>query len=294
MDLELEIIGILKRLLPLEFAGSEACDLDKLHERTYRLRGRDRSYFIKWISNSDEYGINEIMVNREILPTANIPTPRLLFESKGEEATLACWEWLEGVDLRHQHRNLLPKAFAMLAEFHAAQRHDKSVYSHATHQAFSTIKEMLEAEADLLCSFCGGSARSRCESILLPLEVGYSTLIHGDMHPGNIRFTQHGLEFVDWGYCTSSLNLFDLDYVRSVPLGEQQVPWWIITPSESESVLPAYFEACGLGDLDYTRVHQAVMLRSELGSYRNCIQRKDQPGAALCRHNIDLFMENAG
>ncbi len=294
MDIELEIISILKKRSHSEFAGVEVHHLEHVQELAYRLHHKNRSYFIKWIPPDDQYGLNEIQVNREIAAKANSPVPRLLFVSQTERASLACWEWLEGVDLRHQHRHLLPDAFARLGEFHSAQRHDQFVYSPTTHQAFASIREMLKDEVDFLCSAYDGSAKSQCGSILSLLEVGYPTLIHGDMHPGNIYFTEAGLKFVDWGYSIRSLNLFDLDYVQSLslntPVNTSELSWWVITPSESEPVLRAYFNTCGLGGLDYKQTHLAVMLWGELRACHNSLANNDQAGAAVCHQNIERLI----
>jgi hypothetical protein len=291
MNIELEIIELLKKHSLSEFADLETHNLEQVNERVYHLHNDRGSFFLKWIPNDDTNGINEIWINREILAKANIPAPQLIFVSETEKSTLACWEYLDGLDLRYYHRELLPKAFSKLGEFHAAQRHNKYVNSPTTQQAFATIDEMLAAEVEFLCSFYDNSAKAQCASIFSLLDAGYPTFIHGDMHPGNILSTPKELKFVDWGDCISSLNLFDLDYIQSIPLQSSETAWWIIVPSEAEKILPVYFEACGLGEFNYKKIHRAVMLWSELRSHYNSIKNNNKIGAEICRQNIELLIQ---
>ncbi len=287
MDITLKVIDLLKRQFPLEYAELDICCLEQVQEHAFHLYCRDRSLFLKLIPHNDERGKNEICVNRAVLSSADIPAPRLVFILDSGEFSLAAWEWLDGSDLRELHREYLPAAFARLGSFHAAQRHRRPVSSPVTGRAFGSIAEMLHADAVFLCSFYDPSFETRCVRHFSLLEAGYPTFIHGDLHPGHICFTPGGLKFVDWSYAIHSLNLFDLSYVWSVPLDKERTPWWIITPSEAQIVLPAYFIACGMGNCDYRPIHQAVMLWSELWSHYNCMQNHLTEERAACCKNIE-------
>jgi hypothetical protein len=139
MNIELEIIELLKKHSLSEFADLETHNLEQVNERVYHLHNDRGSFFLKWIPNDDANGINEIWINQEILAKANIPAPQLIFVSETEKATLACWEYLDGLDLRYYHRELLPNAFSRLGEFHAAQRHNKYVNSPTTQQVLPRL-----------------------------------------------------------------------------------------------------------------------------------------------------------
>ncbi len=273
------------------FAELEINDLKYVQERAYRLSRGENSYFIKWIPNDDEYGRNEVWVNQEVLAKANIPVPRLLFVSESEQAILACWEELEGFDLRHRNRELFPDAFSTIGGFHAAQRHTQTIFSPTTRHSFTSINEMLDDEADFLCSFISTIDLHQVRSIFSLLKVGYPTFIHGDLHPGNILYSKSELKFIDWGYGISSLNLFELVYIQSISLQESEIPWWVIVPLEADKILPAYFKSCGLGGLNYMEIHRAVMLWSELGSHYNSIKNNNPIGAVTCLKNIDLLLQ---
>jgi thiamine kinase-like enzyme len=266
--------------------------LAHLQENAYHLSGPAGAYFVKWISDDDAYGQNEIRINQEVLAHTDLPTPRLLQLIPAEQATIVCWEWLEGTDLRRQFRELLPQAFNSLGRFHAIQQHMGTVISPTTLRAFSTIGELLEAELAFLCRDFVPAIHSACKPYFeLLRDSGYPTLIHGDMHPGNLRLTSRGLLFVDWGFALPSLNLFDLDYIQSVELEpEAEKNWWDITPVEAESILPAYFQSSGSGAVDMRAVHRAVMVWNQLGSSYNALSNGNETGARRCRQNLERLL----
>ncbi|MBE0697682.1 MAG: phosphotransferase [Anaerolineaceae bacterium] len=134
------------------------------------------------------------------------------------------------------------------------------------------MKEMLHAETFRLCTPFEQEVRVHCAEIIRRLEVGYPTLIHGDVHPGNIIATEKQIWFVDWSYACNSLNLFDLDYIQSYPLPPSGPAWSQITPQEAVLALPAYFQSAGLGDVNYFQVHHAVMVWNLLRTYDNSVK----------------------
>lgn len=205
---------------------------------------------------------------------------------------MAGWEWLDGNDLRYQNRDLLPQAFEQLGNFHLEQRHTGQVYSLVTHQPYATIKDLLEGELTFLTAFHDKSVRKEVARAFSLLEAGFTTYIHGDMHPGNLRITEQGLKFVDWGYCISSLSLFDLGYIHTVNFEDRadKAPWWCITPEEAQLVLPAYYAACGLGGHNYNQIHWAVMLWRELWAYYNSIQHENLFASEKCKQHIEQLI----
>lgn len=273
MDREEQIWRALHQA-PLLLPSTPSCTLEPLQEGVYHLYGGVLDLFVKWIADDDPYGVHELQVNQWLLGQTHITTPRLLFTSRQGAATVACWEWLDGSDLRTTHRQALSSAFSALGHFHRAQRYAGPLYSPSTQQTYHTIPALLAAELDFLGGFYSGKCKAvlmtKCQEMCSTLAAGYPTLVHGDMHPGNLRLTKRGLFFVDWGYARHTLNFFDLDYIQSTHLpGTEASPWWVITPEEANTILPAYFAACGLGHLPEQRVQLAVMAWNELRCYYN-------------------------
>jgi thiamine kinase-like enzyme len=289
MSLENEIIQVLKNKVS-GFANINEQQLELIQEGAYRLRTIP-SYFIKWIPNDDQLGQNEIYVNQNILKNVNIPTPRLICTILAAEASIVCWEWLDGIDLRFQHRDWLPLAFAKLGDFHSQQRNNQPVFSLITHRSYNTISELLKIELEFLCSYHDTFVLQKAKNLFSLLELGYPTYIHGDLHPGNIRLIGDDLKFVDWGYCKNSLSLFDLSYIETIRFeGAEFNEWWNITPEESISILPAYYNACGMNGIDYQQIQIAVMLWAKLWSYFNCVKSDKNNDAIICRQHIDQLI----
>jgi Ser/Thr protein kinase RdoA (MazF antagonist) len=231
-----------------------------------------RSFFIKWITNQDAHGQNELRTARVFPQWANVPAPRLLFEKKVKGGVLAGWEWIEGHDLRARDRDRLPEVFARLGEHHLAMRNEGRLASPLNQMRFNRVGELLDSETDRLTAPFDPEIRARCRAVIARLEDGYPTLIHGDMHPGNILLSGEQIYFVDWSYACNSLNLLDLDYIHSLPVQSSDPSWAVINPAEAALALPAYFRAAGLAHLDPFKTHQAVMVWNLLRTYENGVK----------------------
>lgn len=285
MSIESKIIQAIRGKRP-GFANITEQHLEPIQDKVYRL-WTTPSYFIKWIPDNDRLGQNEIWVNQTILQKEDALAPCLIFTIRLDEGSVAGWEWLEGIDLRHQHRDYLPQAFAKLGQFHANQRHEGVVYSLITRQGYNTPKELLESEHKFLCTYHDDEITRKAMSAFSVLEAGYPTYIHGDLHPGNIHLTGKGIRFVDWSYSISSLSLFDLSYVETICFeATDGNEWWSITPDKSKKVLPAYFDASGLEEDHIDQILQAVMLWTKLWAYYNSIRLENKSVAIKCKQQI--------
>jgi len=138
---------------------------------------------------------------------------------------------------------------------------------------------MLDAELAALTGGLEQAMTARCARAFRLLEAGYVTTIHGDFHPGNIRVGGDRIRFVDWGYATTSLNLFDLSYVQRGCEPDPEA-WWQIGANEADAVLDAYFAECGMGDLDWQPLQWAVEVWSTLYAYHNASERQNEEGMA--------------
>ncbi len=275
------------------FLPSNDLKLSPVQENVFRLECGGQSYLVKWVSDDDQVGRHEVAVNKGILSNLRVLAPRLLFTGRANDGDVACWEWIDGTDLRTEHRELLPEAFDALGRFHLQQKHTGPVYSSYTHREYRSVQEFVAGELAVHCSDLADrdQLQNRCASVLTNLEAGYATFIHGDFHPGNIRFNGRDTFFVDWGLAHNSSNLMDLDYVHSVSLEyEGTRPWWCVGPEEAPAVLATYSEACGLSHHSVAASHRAVMLLTELRTRTNARTRNNIAGMTLARANIERLL----
>jgi hypothetical protein len=96
--------------------------------------------------------------------------------------------------------------------------------------------------------------------------------------------------FVDWGFGRRSINLLDLDYVRSIPIQPAETDWWIIQPEEANAVLHAYFSCCGIRDVDVMSTHFAVMLWANLWALHQTLDVEKGVLRSMSRQRIDFLL----
>jgi Ser/Thr protein kinase RdoA (MazF antagonist) len=263
---------------------------EALGENAYRIQQNGKAFFAKWIACDDPRGQNELEVNRTVLAATSLPVPKLLRILPAGPDRLAVWEWVEGDDLRSAQREFLPEAFRRLGEFHASRRGRGPVSSPVTSQTYETVEAFLEGETRALCMDLSPAQHEACARILQRLSCGYATMIHGDMHPGNLRLASSGPVFLDWGYARWSINLLDLDYIRSFPIRPPETDWWIIQPEEAGDVLAAYFSACGMLDAEIMKTHFAIMVWAALWNLYN--SRQSHGDARILAHlRLEYLLE---
>ena len=251
-----------------------------------RVESGGQAYLVKWISAHDGAGQNELRVGRLFRKQALLPVPQLVFEKPVEGGVIAGWEWAEGLDLRTHRRDRLPEVFGWLGQLHRAMRNQGQVAAPMSSRTYATVRELVEAESVRLTALVEPAVRGICAEWLSRLEIGYSTLIHGDMHPGNVILGDDRVWFVDWGYARNSLNLFDLDYIHSVSMPGSQQFWAIIHPHEAMSVLDAYFDAAGIPCDDVLAIHRAVMVWNLLRSLESGLENGNATEAARARRQL--------
>lgn len=254
----------------LPFSGP--FDLTPVKDNVYRLSAGARDLLLKWIQDGETMH-DEVRANRDGLRGDPIAPPMVAaFEEEG--GTIACWEWLDGADLRTSQRHLLPRGFGELGAFHLRRRHDGPVVSPRSRLEHASVAEFVAAEKEVLLPLVDPASRRLCAEVLDRLLLGFGTFIHGDVHPGNIILTADGLRFVDWSLAIPSLNLLDLEFVESLPLVPQMATWqYVPPPAEAHAVLDAYASACGLGAADLRRAHLAVMLWRDLYYLQSFVER---------------------
>jgi hypothetical protein len=277
-------IGELLRQHIPEFAPQTTNGVQVLQGNSFRLSEGALSAFLRWVPKGDRRGETELRYYHSILSETDLRTPRMLATVSTDEGVLGVWEWLEGSDLRHTNRSLLPDAFTLLGQFHVSYKHAGPMESPITLQEYSMTRQLLDAELEILWPFRNSEARPRCRQILAALEAGFPTVNHGDVHPGNIVLADNLLHFVDWGHAHRGLNFTDLDYLWDTRI-QDPCPddWWVISGSEASSSLTAYLRASGVVGVDAAEVIRAVMLWNQLCTHSNAVHNGLEAEAKHCK-----------
>lgn len=263
----------------------------EVQENVFQVCSGRQTYLVKWIVSSSARGQNELRIGRLFRRFKVVPAPRLLLEVRFDQGMIAGWEWVEGHDLRESGREYLIDAFSRLGELHLQLRNTAEIVSPLGGGPFGSVSELLAAEAYRLCAPFDAATRDRCTRLISRLEAGYPTLIHGDMHPGNIMVARQQVWLIDWSYACNSLNLFDLDYIASSSLPADGPAWSQITPQEAVLVLPAYFQAAGLGQSNYYETHHAVMVWNLLRTYENSVNNGYRAELPLIRERLQTLLQ---
>lgn len=279
------------RLHPPDGLGTGEVGVREIQANVFQVKSGGHLFLVKWIAANNQNGQNELRIGRLFARFPVVPAPRLVFETLTRDGTLGGWEWIDGHDLREQGREFLLDAFTRLGELHRMLRNDGEVQVPPRGERYPCLAELLAGEAYRLTAPFDSKTRSRCTEILGRLQVGYPTLIHGDMHPGNVLTNDRRVWLVDWSFACNSLNLFDLDYIYSTALPPSGPAWSQITPMEAVLALPAYFQAAGLDHIHYFETHHAVMVWNVLRSYENGVINGYRAELAGIREQLQTLLD---
>ena len=270
-----------------DYAPESIAQIHPIQRNSFHIQHMYRPTFLKWIPYDDDKGNSEIQKYKEILDANDIFIPEFIGSIPSPDGVLALWEWLGGTDLRTENRQEIPHAFAMLGKYHKKKRKQSSLKSDITRKEYKSIPDLLDAEVEYLWTFSNESLKNDCRRLLAVLENGFPTLNHGDVHPGNMVFSEGEIYLVDWGYSHFGFNFSDLSYLwdnniySNCPDG-----WWMIQGEEAEKSITAYLEAIGLSKLPARDIMLAVMLRNQLYSNTNAIANGLEEEATECENLI--------
>lgn len=187
-----------------------------------------------------------------------------------EDDTLAVFDWIDGATAREVGPHLLPRFFESLANWHRDNVCELPVYSPYTAEDYSDLSAFLDGETSHHLRVLGRpDLEGRCRHLLRPLAAGYVTLVHGDVHPGNILYAADGsFRLLDPESVHVSCNFLDLDYIDWLALEPDPTPWCVIREYANDSVA-AYFDAIGMPEAHIRPVMTAVVLLTALRSHTN-------------------------
>lgn len=276
-----------------DIAPDSVSEIKRIQENNFHIQHKSKAAFLRWIENSDRKGQNEIEIYQNQLKADEICIPSLLGLIRTDNGILGIWEYLEGPDLRKSDRHRIPEAFQALGEFHIRHRSKSDSESEITISMYADISDMLDHEITTVSGMSSDPLIHDCRDILESLEIGFVTLTHGDLHPGNLVLSHGRVCFVDWGYSRHTLNFSDLGYLWDSDICiDAPEGWWMII-KEARDSLNAYLDATGKGSLSSREIMLAVMVRSQLHSLSNAIHNEFKDATIKCRDRLKCLIRES-
>jgi len=241
---------------------------------------------ISTVSAQEHWGIHGAHREAHRLGTLVQPVRWILQIDQGGIAIL---DWVDGVSLKEANREMLPRLFSALRDWHESNRDLGSIFSPYTKDSYSCIAEFVEAETEIHCRNAGlTEIQSRAIDRLQGLDYGFVTLLHGDVHPGNILVNEDRLTLLDPEHVHCNVNLLDLDYVDLWESPTAEAPWWSIAKYASACV-DEYFKGCGLPADQIQAAMQSVRLLTALRAVTNSLHYETgQTAGAIA--NLDAIL----
>ena len=208
---------------------SSNVEVFSLTDTTFKVADNDnmRHYAVKVIKKNQGRGTRGISQayfrSRQINDLVQKVTDLILIE----DCVIALLEWIDGESLKDVNRNLLPDFFAVLRGWHEKNINAGSIYSPYTDQEYESIDAFIAAEVAYHLNMANlATLESKCIASISGLNYGYATILHGDMHPGNVLFNGSRFVLLDPEYVHCGINLLDLDYIECRRSTEEDPPWW--------------------------------------------------------------------
>ena len=270
---------------------SSDSQIAKLTDSTFQVvdGATGRRHAVKVINANEgrgTHGIKETWRRTEEVGELVQPVTDLL---EFDGYVVALLDWIDGKSLKETNREMLPSFFSRLRCWHSTNEGAAQIYSPYTETEYGSIEEFIDAEVSLhLNSAKLQRVRRQGLEAVSGLHHGFVTLIHGDVHPGNILYTHNRFKLLDPEYVHCSINVLDLDYIDygTTPAGDSR--WWDITKWANECA-SAYFAIDQYAVDRISEIMHSVRILSSLRSITNTlVYRTGNTGNAIERFRSDL------
>jgi hypothetical protein len=246
--------------------------VERVGSRSYRVGQDDLHFLAKVIEAEDETAIHALSLAEADSHRTESLLQKVLAIRSFETHVIALLEWIDGVTVKQGSREDLPRFFAKLGAWHRGNQTDEPVASPYTGRRYDDIGAYLaETAACQLERMDLTSQIDTCRSYLSPLTNGFKTLVHGDVHPGNILQAGNRYVLLDPELVHIDICFLDLDYLNPDPTNIESREWWWIGDEAVECVR-AYLRSTGIPNQRAFAVVRAVHILTLMRSYTNALE----------------------
>lgn len=190
-------------------------DFEKIRDYVLRFTVSNLNYIVKIKSGQN-------IINRQAF---NVLTKGLVDDENLINKPLASFPykdnflWIEkeipGTMDYEKNKLIMPEIFSRIARFHLQNRRTgKVTYMYHDGKSFENIEAMLKYEFGVLeKNWDDKSTLDLCYKNIMLLKNGFQTIIHSDIHLGNVLIENGQPRLIDAEWACSSLNLFDFEHV---------------------------------------------------------------------------------
>lgn len=151
----------------------------------------------------------------------------------------------------------IPLLYEKLASFHLSNRTDSLPVSsnYLDYNEFGTISEMVDFEfKNHIKNITVKDKISELKDMIEPLKNGFATIIHGNIHPGNVLSNNTPI-LIDTETIHISNNLYDFEFLDLFDLNNCS-PWYI--KHDAKSCYRRYFEVLNIVGVERYEIVKAI------------------------------------
>lgn len=154
--------------------------------------------------------------------------------------------------------------------------------------AFPSARAMLEAEFAYHESFWDlGQRVDECLARVLELDAGFTAVLHGDAHTGNMVAGDAGPVLVDTEWSLVGLNLFEFEHVDLLDIG-RDYPERI--RREARACCRSYFGELGVGMRRAAELMSALGVLKVIRQHTYVVYKKDDAALAAIPAALDAAL----
>ncbi|QQO10049.2 hypothetical protein [Breznakiella homolactica] len=190
--------------------------VSSIRDNVYLLERNNRRYVAKVSNNSFNHFVysSELYQNTAINDPDSLLSKKIGFRYDGKNY-FVLEKYVEGDTDPETIRAIMPGIFYKIGVFHRENKAEGRVWSmYSDGRKFDSIEDMVRYEFSYHESYWEDTKTlDPCLSAVMNLTKGFRTVLHGDLHLGNVILRDSGPVLIDTEWSALSLNMFEFEHV---------------------------------------------------------------------------------